>query len=289
MQFLCNKKIREPNRLYTLIESLEDLAFLNKELLRKPFLAIDTEFRRTNKDNMKLALLQVNDAEETYLIDTLGVGNPGVHASFLFSNSVVKIFHSCKEDLEAIYSWTKSEMINIFDTQLANSFLSNNYSISYQGIVEQELGIILEKKETRSNWMRRPLTEAQLKYAALDVEYLIYLYQNQMKLLCKSNKLDWLNEDIQRLIKLTFNPQHYFLDPNPTLSRSEENTLLKKFNEIVVDISKKEQINQTLFFSKKVQKDLIRHALIEGTDVALDQVTKWRANLIKGHLIELLK
>ena len=275
--------------MYTLIESREDLAFLNKELLQKPYLAIDTEFRRTNKDNMKLALLQVNDGEETYLIDTLGVGSPEEHASFLFSNSVVKIFHSCKEDLEAIYSWTKSEMVNIFDTQLANSFLNNNYSISYQGIVKQELGITLEKKETRSNWMRRPLTEAQLKYAALDVEYLIYLYVNQKKLLYESNKLDWLNEDIQQLVRLTFKSQQNNLDLNRILPRAEENILLKQFNDIVEDISKKEQINQTLFFSKKVQKDFIRHALIAGIDIALEQVTKWRANLIKDHLIELLK
>ena len=53
--------------MYTFIESIEDLAVLNEELLLKPYIGVDTEFRRTTKDNMKLALLQVNDAEEIYL------------------------------------------------------------------------------------------------------------------------------------------------------------------------------------------------------------------------------
>ena len=191
--------------MYTFIDSLENLEFLNKELLKKPYLAVDTEFRRTNKDNMRLALLQVNDDEETYLIDSILIENPGDSASFLFSDSVTKIFHSCKEDLEAIYSWTNQEMINIFDTQIANSFLNNDYSISYQSLVENNLGIVLEKTETRSNWTRRPLSESQLKYAALDVEYLIPLYLEQNAELKNSKKIEWLNQDIDRLIKLVFN------------------------------------------------------------------------------------
>ena len=70
-------------------------------------------------------------------------------------------------------------MVNIFDTQIANAFLDNDYSIGYQGLVEKMLGITLDKSETRSNWIRRPLSDAQLKYAALDVEYLIHLYSQQ--------------------------------------------------------------------------------------------------------------
>ena len=149
-----------------MIQSQEDLSFLNKELLEKPYIGVDTEFRRTTKDNMKLALLQVNDGEEIYLIDTIIISNPKEDAGFLFSNSVVKIFHSCKEDLEAIFSWTNQEMVNIFDTQIANSFLGGDFSIGYQRLVEKNLGVTLKKTETRSNWIRRPLSDFQLDYAA---------------------------------------------------------------------------------------------------------------------------
>ena len=74
--------------MFTFIDSIEDLAFLNQELLNKPFIGVDTEFRRTTKDNMKLALLQINDDDEIYLIDTILINNPKENASFLFSDSV---------------------------------------------------------------------------------------------------------------------------------------------------------------------------------------------------------
>ncbi len=274
--------------MFTLIESIDDLAVLNEELLRKHYVGVDTEFRRTNKDNMRLALLQVNDGEETYLIDTLCIKEPEDRASFLFSNAVVKIFHSCKEDLEAIYSWTNKQMLNIFDTQLANSFLNGEYSISYQALVQEKLDIILEKKETRSNWLRRPLSDDQLKYASLDVEYLIFLYEEQREELIKAKKMVWLDQDIRRLVKLTFNPQDFLLDLKRTLSKSEENKILQDLNKVIITISEENEINETLFFSKKAQKDLLRSTCLLGLDEACNQITPWRSKLIKKDLINLL-
>jgi ribonuclease D len=275
--------------LYTLIESIDDLAYLNKELLKKPFLGVDTEFRRTTKDNMRLALLQVNDDEEIFLIDTIAIDNPGQDASFLFSESVLKIFHSCKEDLEAIYAWTNEEMKNIFDTQIADAFLDGDYSIGYQGLVEKRLEISLEKKETRSNWIRRPLTDAQLKYAALDVEYLIHLYKEQNEELRSSSKLDWHNQDIERLIKNTFNKISNFIELERTITKAQEIELLRKMNTFVEDIAKQKEINPTLFFSKKAQKDFLRLVFIKGLDSACREITSWREDLIKKDILNLLR
>jgi len=275
--------------LFTFIESSEDLAFLNQELLAKPYVGVDTEFRRTTKDNMKLALLQVNDGEEIYLIDTIAIRDPKDDASFLFSKSVIKIFHSCKEDLEAIYAWTNKEMINIFDTQVANAFLESDFSIGYQGLVEKRLGITLDKKETRSNWTRRPLSDAQLKYAALDVEYLIHLYKEQKEELIKSSKLNWHNQDIERLIKNTFNEFSPFTDLERTMTKAQEAEILNKLNNIVEDIAGHEKINKTLFFSKKAQKDFLRLVLKEGLESACNEITFWRKKLIKEPMLNLLR
>ena len=275
--------------MFTFIESIEDLAFLNQELLTKPHVGVDTEFRRTTKDNMKLALLQVNDGDEIYLIDAIAISDPKDDASFLFSESVIKIFHSCKEDLEAIYAWTNKEMINIFDSQLANAFLDGDYSIGYQGLVEKRLGIELDKKETRSNWIRRPLTDAQLKYAALDVEYLIHLYEEQKEQLLKSSKLNWLNQDIERLIRNTFSEFSPFNDLERTLTKAQEAEILNKLNNIVEEIAGHEKINTTLFFSKKAQKDFLRLVLAEGLDSACDEITFWRKKLIKEPMSNLLR
>lgn len=275
--------------MFTYIDSIEDLAYLNKELSKKSFLGIDTEFRRTTKDNMKLALLQVNDEEEIYLIDALLIQNPGDHASFLFSESVTKILHSCKEDLEAIYSWTRCEMANIFDTQIANSFLNGEYTISYQGLVKKELGIVLTKNETRSNWIRRPLTDSQLKYASLDVEYLIYLYQLQKKELSKSSKLNWLHQDIEKLLHVTFNPLSNLNNIERVLTKNQEIEILKELNKIIERIAKQEEIHPTLFFSKKAQKDFLRLVLIKGLDNACREITDWRSQLIKEPVLGLIR
>ena len=275
--------------MFISIDSIDDLAYLNKELLQKPYLGVDTEFRRTNKENMKLGLLQVNDEEEIYLIDTVLIPDPLNHASFLFSESVIKVFHSCKEDLDAIHSWTKEEMVNLFDTQIANSFLNGDFTIGYQGLVKQELGIVLNKNETRSNWLRRPLSDSQLKYAALDVEYLIHLYKIQREELSKTSKLNWHNQDIERLLKHTFNAHEPFLELERTITKEEEKEMLNKFDKIVEEISEREKINPTLFFSKKVQKDFLRTVHIKGLDSACREITSWRSHLIKEEILNLLK
>ena len=74
-------------------------------------------------------------------------------------------------------------MVNLFDTQLAEAFLNGHYSIGYQGLVEEKIGITVDKGETRSNWIRRPLTDSQLNYAASDVEFLLELFIEQKQAL----------------------------------------------------------------------------------------------------------
>jgi ribonuclease D len=275
--------------LFTFIDSLEDLAFLNKELLQRPYIGVDTEFRRTTKDNMRLALLQINDAEEIYLVDTVLIDDPEDNCSFLFSDSVTKIFHSCKEDIEAVYSWTGEKMVNLFDTQLAEAFLNGHYSIGYQGLVEEKLGITVDKGETRSNWIRRPLTDSQLNYAASDVEFLIDLFMDQTKSLVNSNKLHWLEEELKFLSSRIFTPQRYIEEITTELTKAEEKSLLNNFNDAVVYIAEFEKINPTLFFSKKSQKEFLRLALDDGLENALTKITNWRSTLIKDPLNKLLK
>lgn len=274
--------------MFTYIESLEDLEFLNKELSEKLYIGVDTEFRRTTKDNMRLALLQINDQDEIYLIDAKAIEDPKEQANFLFSDSVVKIFHSCKEDLEAVHAWTDNQMTNIFDTQLANSFLGSDFSISYQALVEKKLGINLEKTETRSNWMRRPLTDSQLKYAALDVEYLIPIYLDQASELKKYGKNDWYDQEIQKLIKTTFNP-YSLEDLKRVLPRSQESEMLTNLSNLILEISKRENINATMFFSKKAQKIFLRLMLTHGLGQACEGLTQWRRLLLEERLYDLLR
>ena len=274
--------------MFTLIQTLEDLIFLNKELLKCPYVAVDTEFRRTTKDNMKLALMQVNDSSEIYLIDCLQIKEPRETCSFLSSPDSRKIFHSCREDIEAIYSWTNKGVLNIYDTQIANSLLGGTYSIGYQALVKEKIGLKVSKDETRTNWLKRPLTEAQLKYAASDVYYLIDLYRLQREEFSKTNKLEWLEEEsnkdsaLESFIEL---PR----DKLFSIQKKEEKEILNEFNNMVNKISRIERINPTLLFSKQNQKILVLNTLSFGLEIALQGITNWRSRLIKENFSSLMK
>ena len=274
--------------MFTLIETSEDLLFLNQELLQCPCVAIDTEFRRTTKDNMKLALMQVNDSNEIYLIDCLQIKEPKEICSFLSSQDTKKIFHSCREDIEAIYSWTKQGVLNIYDTQIANSLLAGSFSISYQALVKEKIGLVVSKDETRTNWLRRPLTESQLNYAAFDVYYLIDLYNLQREEFSKTNKLEWLEEESNKYSVLD-SCIELPRDKVFGIQKKEEKEILIEFNNMVNKISRIEGINPTLFFSKQNQKILLLNTLSLGLEDALQGITKWRSMLIKKYFSALMK
>ena len=274
--------------MFTLIQTLEDLIFLNEELLKCPYVAVDTEFRRTTKDNMKLALMQVNDSSEIYLIDCLQIKEPKEICSFLSSPDTKKIFHSCREDIEAIYSWTKQGVLNIYDTQIANSLLGGSFSISYQALVKEKIGLVVSKDETRTNWLRRPLTESQLNYAAFDVYYLIDLYNLQIEEFSKTNKLEWLEEESNKYSVLD-SCIELPRDKVFGIQKKEEKEILIEFNNMVNKISRIEGINPTLFFSKQNQKILLLNTLSLGLEGALLGITKWRSMLIKKHFSALMK
>ena len=275
--------------IFNLIDKPDDLEFLNQELLQSSHVGVDTEFRRTTKDNMKLSLIQVNDGEEIYLIDCLQIDYKEENCNFLFSKDVIKIFHSCKEDLEAVFSWTGQNLVNIFDTQLSNAFLGGSYSIGYQDLVIDKIDVKVDKDETRSNWLRRPLTDSQLRYAASDVEFLSDLYMELEEKLISENKIDWFYEEITSIIDLKSYLETDSRDQNQILSKALQGEFLDELNCIVESLAQEKEVNKTLLFSKKSQKLLLHKILNSNLEEALDNLTTWRKDLISNQLNQLSK
>lgn len=268
--------------MFHLIDSDNDLFILDKELSKGGLVAVDTEFRRRGKEEIDLSLIQVNDSEETFIIDCLKIGKYKNNCKFLSSDRVKKIFHSCREDLDAIFSWTQLPLKNVFDTQLANEFLGGSFSVGYQEIIKEKFGVFIAKDETRSNWIKRPLRESQLKYAASDVEHLIDLFNFQKEELDLTGKIDWFNEEIVILLnKILFQEgRDDFKISKNFFPKKEEERLLKRFNEIVVSTSKEENINSTMFFSKKSQRDFLKTSLCNGIESALSDISRWKKELL---------
>ena len=275
---------------FTLINRSSDLDFLDEELLNKPYIGVDTEFRRRSKLDIDLALIQVNDGQEIFLIDCVSIEPHPESCRFLTDKGVIKIFHSCREDIDALVSWTKQAPVNMFDTQLANAFLGGSFSISYKKLVEGKLDVSLDKDETRSNWVKRPLRDSQLRYAASDVEFLLDLYEIQIEELKKLDRLEWVNQEIESLIRKssdieTIKKSNKFIKT----TKSDEKEFLISLDLLVTKISESIHINKTLLLSKKEQRELLKKILYEGLESALIDLCEWRKDLLFIDLSKLTK
>ncbi len=160
-------------------------------------LAIDTEFMRVNTFYPLPGLIQVFDGKEVYLIDPLEVTDYSPLGHILSDVTIEKIFHSFAEDLEVLYNLTQVKPSNIFDTQLAAAFCGLGLTTGYQSLVGTLLGVDLDKGQTRSNWLQRPLTDEQVYYAAQDVQGLIVLRDKLSAQLEQTNMKSWFSNECQ--------------------------------------------------------------------------------------------
>lgn len=148
------------------------LVSLCDDWMSREFIALDTEFMRVSTFYPKAGLIQVGVDDKQYLLDPLAIRSWDAFVAVLQAESVTKILHSCSEDLILFHHMFGCVPSPLFDTQRAAAFLGFGFSISYLNLVLQLMDITLEKGETRSDWLQRPLTSHQMRYAALDVAYL---------------------------------------------------------------------------------------------------------------------
>ncbi|SVD23713.1 uncharacterized protein METZ01_LOCUS376567, partial [marine metagenome] len=197
------------------------------------------------------------------------------------------IFHSCKEDIDAINNWTNKGQVlnNLYDTQLANAFLGGSFSIGYQDLVFETLDVMIDKRETRSNWMKRPLRDSQLAYAASDVEFLLELYKSQIDQLKSQKKLTWIKEELDLMISGTSKElEDYKCSRSMRINKEEKKSLLNECNKIVLEVAKSKNINPTLLFSKRHQREFFELVMYLGVNEAFKFISKWRRDLLFSSL-----
>lgn len=184
--------------------------------------ALDTEFVREKTYYPQLALVQLGVPGEILLIDPLVPGMAEVLKPWLLNPDVCKIIHSPSEDLQAFSRGAGAVPVNIFDTQTAAALCGMGAGLGYQKLVELITGNILEKGETRSDWLKRPLTDSQCHYAADDVHYLHEVHAVLLEKLNALNRLAWLQADGERAVR---NANNDVDDPFPHLSLSRAQSL----------------------------------------------------------------
>jgi len=162
-------------------------------------LGLDTEFMRRNTFYPQLALLQLGFAENYALVDPLAFPIGDALRPLLGEGHAVTVMHSASEDLEALSSMLPGGPRQLFDTQIAAAFVGMGLGISYRALVAELVGVELDKGETRSDWLQRPLTESQRIYAALDVVYLKPVHEQLSERLKQRGREAWHAEDCERL------------------------------------------------------------------------------------------
>lgn len=183
-----------------MVETAAQLEQAIESWLECSVIGIDTEFVRERTWRADLGLVQLSDGKKVWLVDPLKTGP--LHAlSALFEDpSIIKILHSPSEDLDVLLYTTGTVPSPLFDTQIACAMLGESLQMGYHKTVDWLLDLTIDKGETRSNWLKRPLRQAQLHYAALDVCLLPMMQRLLMSRLQDCNRDEWLSEDCNRLL-----------------------------------------------------------------------------------------
>ena len=171
-----------------LFESEEDEDFLKESLEDEKYIGIDTEFNWRNTYFPELSLLQISTRSKILLIDCLKYKKLGFLNKVLEDKARIIIMHSSRSDTTVLNTNLKVKLNNCFDIQIAEKFINGGEIKNYGFIVAKYFGYELDKSETNSNWLKRPLTNKQLEYAADDVNFLIPIYKRQLKELKKLKK-----------------------------------------------------------------------------------------------------
>ncbi len=198
---------------YEIVNETPGLVRLSEVLSRSGAVALDTEFFWERTFYPVLGLVQVATCDGCWLIDAVALPDLKPLAPVLASPEVVKVLHDAPQDLGILARAAGAAPRNVFDTRLAAGFAGFGSTLSLQALLRQALGVELAKAETRSDWLRRPLSAGQLAYAAEDVIHLLPLRDTLLARCASQDVRDWLAADLSR-----FDAPEVYRDRDPQLA-----------------------------------------------------------------------
>ncbi|MCG2607294.1 HRDC domain-containing protein [Acinetobacter sp. SM34] len=184
--------------MFQFIQQQKDLDNILHLMGQTSIYGLDTEFIKVDTLWPKLGVFQINVADQVFLLDGTSL-DLSLFWARLF-DAQQNIFHACSEDIDLIYHYSQQKSLrNVFDTQVGMSFLGHGLQMSYQNALKHMLDVEIDKDQTRSDWLARPLSSEQLTYAANDVLYLMNLSNKIQQQLSDKYLLDFALEDCRHL------------------------------------------------------------------------------------------
>jgi ribonuclease D len=216
------------------ITTTTELAAACARMAAQPFVTVDTEFLRETTYYPLLCVAQMASADEALVIDALA---PGIDLTpfyrLMADESVMKVFHAARQDIEIVWHAAKLIPHPVFDTQVAAMVLGYGDSISYDQLVQRITGDALDKSHRFTDWTHRPLSDAQLRYAISDVTHLRDVYQALLADLERRGRADWVKDEMRVLTS----PETYRMDPDSAWQRLKTRVRKPKELAVLIDVA----------------------------------------------------
>jgi ribonuclease D len=198
------------------ITTTAELAALCERLGHEEFVTVDTEFMREKTYYPELCLVQLAGAEDVAVVDAQAKGiDLAPLGALLAKPDVVKVFHACRQDVEIFLLRFGAVPENLFDTQVAAMVAGFGDQVGYDALVSALTGGHIDKAHRFSDWSARPLTKAQVDYAAADVTHLRAVYEKLTARLRVDGRLDWVAQEMAALA----DPASYRVEPERAWER----------------------------------------------------------------------
>ena len=205
----------------SLISDTDSLAALCSRLRTEPFVTVDTEFMRERTYYPELCVVQLGGERENAVLDTMAAGlDLAPLGALLRDTAVLKVFHAARQDIEIFLELFGTVPEPLFDTQVAAMVAGFGDQVGYDALVAALTGGQIDKAHRFSDWSARPLSPAQVSYAAADVTHLHTAYLRLRERLEREGRTDWVLEEMQVLAK----PETYRADPEAMWERLRPRT-----------------------------------------------------------------
>ena len=184
----------------TVISNHEDFVELCDHIRSAGVVAFDTEFISESTYRPELGLLQFATDDRSVAVDPLAVGDLSAWWEIMADEETAIIVHGGQAEIRFCLHLIGRPPQNLYDIQIAEGFRGRSYPLSYSAIVQRVLSRQVDGSQTRTDWLRRPLSADQLRYALEDVDHVLEIWRKQVTWLETKGRLEWATSEMQRMI-----------------------------------------------------------------------------------------